>query len=54
MADENEVEVHVKFFEHPIKVLEDEAENLRREGLLRDEPPAATAPEPKTAKEPSK
>lgn len=41
--DAGKVEVHTKFFEHPIKVLREEAESLRGQGLLRDPPAAETA-----------
>lgn len=37
--------VHVKFFADPIEVDEDEAENLRRHGLVCEpDPPPAKAP----------
>ena len=43
--DHGLVEVFTTFFEHPIRVLEAEAESLRGQGLLRDAPPAAPAAE---------
>jgi hypothetical protein len=33
-------EVHLKFFEHPVERTEEEIEELRRGGLLREDPPA--------------
>jgi hypothetical protein len=42
------VQVNAKFFDYPIEVPDDEADSLRRQGLLRDDPPPAPPATPAT------